>query len=110
MARYWKDMIEQVVAGAAPAEVVAEGGMGGSSTVIDKPRLRLVSKHAGEGGHTAKVYKDLDYNEYRVKYFDPNGNHYGEDSDGFEDDHDSASHMAKFTLKHYHARSQKSSK
>ena len=35
MARYWKDMIEQVVAGAAPAEVVAEGGMGGSSTIID---------------------------------------------------------------------------
>jgi hypothetical protein len=110
MARYWKDMIEQVVAGAAPAEVVAEGGMGGSSTIIDKPRLRLVSKHAGEGGHTAKVYKDLDYNEYRVKSYDPNGKHTGEAGDSFHDDLDDAQGTAKLYLKLIHARSQKSSK
>lgn len=98
MARYWKDMIEQVVAGAAPAEVVAEGGMGGSSTVTDKPRLRLVKTHTGEKGHTAKVYKDLDWDEHRVKFYNPDGSYHGKDSDYHTDDLDDAHGTAKHVL------------
>jgi hypothetical protein len=56
--------------------------------------MKLVSKHEPEGSvHTAKVYKDSDWDEYRVKYF-KNGKHIGEDSDYHTDDLDDAKSTA----------------
>jgi hypothetical protein len=39
----------------------------------NKPNLRLVKVHTGPNGHVAKVYKDKDWDEHRVKYFRPDG-------------------------------------
>jgi hypothetical protein len=47
-------------------------------------QFRLVSKH-GEGKHTAKVYKDREWGEYRVRHY-RDGKHIGEDSDSHHDD------------------------
>lgn len=60
--------------------------------------MKIVSKH-GEGQHTAKVYKDSDWNEYRVKYF-KDGNHVGEDADYHSDDLDDAKSTADTELSH----------
>lgn len=48
---------------------------GGKVEKEEKPNLRLVKTHTGPKGHTAKVYKDRDYGEYRVKFFSPEGKH-----------------------------------
>ena len=60
--------------------------------------MRLMSKH-GDGKHTAKVYKDTDWGEYRVRHYQ-DGKHMGEDTDSHHDDlHDaqsSAEHAIKF--------------
>lgn len=45
----------------------------GGSTYGDSTPLRLVKSHSGPDGHTAKVYKDKDWDEYRVKHYDENG-------------------------------------
>ena len=68
------------------------GGMAkGGSTYGVPPKLRLMKTHS-EGGNTAKVYKNPDYNEYQVKYF-KDGVHQKK-ADSFHDDssdaHDSA--------------------
>lgn len=49
---------------------------GGKVEKEEKPNLRLVKTHKGPSGHTAKVYKDRDYGEYRVKFFSPDGQHH----------------------------------
>ena len=47
---------------------------GGSTYGVSSP-LRLVKTVKGPNGHTAKVYKDQDWGEYRVKHYDPDGKH-----------------------------------
>lgn len=54
---------------------------------------RLISTH-GEGVHTAKVYKDPEYNEYQVHFF-KNGKHMGEGPVSYHDDKDDAVSTAK---------------
>ena len=59
----------------------------------EKPSLRLVKTHTGPKGHVAKVYKDRDYGEHRVKFFSPEGKHYPEGdyhTDDVGDAHDTA--------------------
>jgi len=66
-------------------------------------QFRLVSKH-GAGKHTAKVYKDREWGEYRVRHY-KDGAHMGEDSDSHHDDlkdaQGSAEHAVKHMDKHY---------
>lgn len=64
----------------------------------DKPRLRLIKTHT-LGPHTAKVYKDLDWSEHRVKYF-KNGVHQTK-ADYHTDDVKDAHDTAIAGLKHY---------
>ena len=66
---------------------------------MDKPKLRLVKTHTGEKGHTAKVYKDSDWDEHRVKFYNPDGSSHGKDSDYHTDDLDDAHGTAKDFLK-----------
>ena len=73
----------------------ASGGRSDES----KPRLRLVRTHTGEGGGKAKVYKDHDWNEYRVKFYRPDGSPLGGDSDHHTDDADDAHSTAQGELK-----------
>ena len=59
----------------------------------EKPNLRFVKAHTGPKGHVAKVYKDRDYGEHRVKFFSPEGKHYSEadyHTDDVSDAHDTA--------------------
>ena len=59
----------------------------------EKPNLRLLKTHTGPKGHVAKVYKDKDWGEHRVKFFSPEGKHYSEadyHTDDAEDAHDTA--------------------
>ena len=51
---------------------------GGRAEKEEKPNLRLVSTHTGPKGHVAKVYKDKDWGEHRVKFYSPEGKHYTE--------------------------------
>lgn len=61
---------------------------GGSTYGVSTP-LRLVKTVKGPNGHTAKVYKDQDWGEYRVKHYDPDGKHM-EKADAHTDDRDDA--------------------
>jgi len=66
---------------------------GGKVEKEEKPNLRLVKTHTGPKGHVAKVYKDRDYGEHRVKFFSPEGKHYSEadyHTDDVSDAHDTA--------------------
>jgi len=66
---------------------------GGSVEKEEKPNLRLLKTHTGPKGHVAKVYKDKDWGEHRVKFFSPEGKHYSEadyHTDDAEDAHDTA--------------------
>ena len=89
-------------------ESVSQGGFGrvvGTAYVkleMGKPtnekqgvaeNLRLVGKH-GEGAKTAKVYKDHEWGEYRVKFY-TDGKHEGEEADYHTDDRDDANDTAK---------------
>jgi hypothetical protein len=58
--------------------------------------MKLVKTHE-DGPHHAKVYKDSEYGEYRVKYFN-NGKHLP-DADSFHDDAEDAHGTAKAELK-----------
>jgi hypothetical protein len=51
-----------------------ERATGGSTYGVSTP-LRLIKTHTGPNGHVAKVYKDQDFNEYRVKHYSPEGKH-----------------------------------
>ena len=70
----------------------------GGSPDGDKPNLRLVKTHTGPEGHTAKVYKDRDYGEYRTKFFKPDGT-YQPKADSHTDDADDAHSMAMSQVK-----------
>lgn len=62
--------------------------------------MKLVSKHSPEGSvHSAKVYKDADWNEYRVKFF-KDGKHVGEDADYHSDDLDDAKSTADSSIEY----------
>jgi hypothetical protein len=66
---------------------------GGKVEKEEKPNLRLLKTHSGPKGHVAKVYKDKDWGEHRVKFFSPEGKHYSEadyHTDDLSDAHDTA--------------------
>jgi len=66
---------------------------GGKVEKEEKPNLRLVKTHTGPKGHIAKVYKDRDFNEYRTKFYTPEGKHLTEGdshTDDLQDAHDTA--------------------
>ena len=66
---------------------------GGSVEKEEKPNLRLLKTYTGTKGHVAKVYKDKDWGEHRVKFFSPEGKHEsGSDyhTDDVSDAHDTA--------------------
>ena len=73
---------------------------GGKVENEDKPRLRLIKTLEGQKGHKAKVYKDMDWNEHRVKFFSPEGKHYSE-ADYHTDDKDDAHDTANSQLNRY---------
>jgi len=58
---------------------------------------RLISKH-GEGSHTARVYKDTEYNEYQVHHY-KDGKHMGEGPVSYHDDKEDAEATAKQSIK-----------
>lgn len=60
--------------------------------------LRKVGEHV-DGDHSAKVYKDNDWNEHRVKFFHK-GKHFGEDADAFADNKEDAMDTAKAGVEH----------
>jgi len=69
---------------------------GGKVEHEEKPRLRLLKTLEGPKGHKAKVYKDMDWQEHRVKFYSPEGKHYTEadyHTDDKEDAHDTAHHQ-----------------
>ena len=66
----------------------------------EKPNLRLLKAHTGPKGHVAKVYKDKEYGEHRVKFFSPEGKHYSE-ADYHTDDLSDANDTAKGQLNRY---------
>ena len=66
----------------------------------EKPNLRLVKTHTGPKGHVAKVYKDRDWGEHRVKFFSPEGKHFP-DSDYHTDDVSDAHDTAQGQLNRY---------
>jgi hypothetical protein len=51
----------------------ARGGVPMGHYDDEKPNLRHVKTYTGPKGHVAKVYKDHDWDEHRVKYFRPDG-------------------------------------
>ena len=67
---------------------------GGKVEKEEKPNLRLVKTYTGPKGHVAKVYKDRDWNEYRTKFYTPEGKHLTE-GDSHTDDADDAHHTAQ---------------
>jgi hypothetical protein len=73
---------------------------GGKVEKEEKPNLRLLMTHTGPKGHVAKVYKDKDYGEHRVKFYDPDGKHRSE-SDYHTDELSDAHDTAKFQLNRY---------
>ena len=79
---------------------VSKKAKGGTSTWGGSTPLRLLKTHTGPKGHVAKVYKDVDYGEHRVKFFDPQGKHY-KDADYHTDDRGDANDTAKGQLNRY---------
>jgi hypothetical protein len=73
---------------------------GGKVEQEDKPNLRLLKTLTGPKGHTAKVYKDKDYGEHRVKFFSPEGKHMS-NADYHTDDIGDANDTAKGQLNRY---------
>ena len=73
---------------------------GGSTWGVSTP-MRLVKTHTGPQGHVAKVYKDRDWGEHRVKLFSPEGKHH-ENADYHTDDkEDALSHALHMVNKGY---------
>ena len=75
---------------------------GGKVEKEEAPSLRLLKTHTGPKGHVAKVYKDRDYGEHRVKFFSPEGKHMT-DADYHTDDVSDAHDTAKGQLGRYKA-------
>ncbi len=61
--------------------------------------LRLKGTHTA-GNYSAKVYKDNEWNEHRVKFY-KNGKHLGEGPEYHTDDVEDAHATAKAALKRY---------
>lgn len=61
--------------------------------------LRKVGEHA-QGEYSAKVYKDNEWNEHRVKFY-KNGKHLGEGPEYHTDDAEDAHNTAKAQLNRY---------
>jgi len=75
----------------------------GGSTWGESTPLRLVKTHTGPKGHTAKVYKDKDWGEHRVKFYNAEGKHLPDadyHTDDVSDAHDTARHMVERGYKH----------
>jgi hypothetical protein len=73
---------------------------GGKVEKEEAPSLRLLKTHTGPKGHVAKVYKDRDYGEHRVKFFNPEGKHFP-DADYHTDDVSDAHDTAQGQLSRY---------
>ena len=67
---------------------------GGKAEKEEKPNLRLIKTYTGPKGHVAKVYKDRDWQEYRTKFYTPEGKHLTE-GDSHTDDAEDAHHTAQ---------------
>ena len=75
----------------------------GGSTYGESTPLRLVKTHTGSKGHVAKVYKDKDWGEHRVKFYNAEGKHLPDadyHTDDVSDAHDTAKHMVERGYKH----------
>ena len=85
-----KHFVSQPVANSLQSGTFAKGG---KVEKEEKPNLRLLKTHTGPKGHVAKVYKDRDWGEHRVKFFSPEGKHHAEGdyhTDDLSDAHDTA--------------------
>jgi hypothetical protein len=85
-----KHFISRPVANSLQSGTFAKGG---KVEKEEKPNLRLLKTHTGPKGHVAKVYKDKDWGEHRVKFFSPEGKHHAEGdyhTDDLSDAHDTA--------------------
>jgi len=67
---------------------------GGKVEKAEKPNLRLLKTYTGPKGHVAKVYKDRDWQEYRTKFYTPDGKYLTE-GDSHTDDAEDAHSTAK---------------
>ena len=67
---------------------------GGKVEKAEKPNLRLIKTYTGPKGHVAKVYKDRDWQEYRTKFYTPEGKYLTE-GDSHTDDAEDAHSTAK---------------
>lgn len=78
---------------------------GGSTwpTGDEAPSLRLVRSFKGPKGHVTKVYRDRDWDEYRVKHFTPDGKHQ-KDADYHTSDKDDALSTAEHVVQKGFAR------
>ena len=88
-----KHFVSKPVANTMQSGTFAKGG---KVDYEEKPNLRLVKTHTGPKGHVAKVYKDRDWNEHRVKFYNPEGKHLTDSdyhTDDVEDAHGTAKHM-----------------
>jgi hypothetical protein len=75
----------------------------GGSTWGESTPLRLVKTHTGSKGYVAKVYKDKDWGEHRVKFYNAEGKHLPDadyHTDDVSDAHDTAKHMVERGYKH----------
>jgi len=81
--------VSKPVANSMQSGTFAKGG----NVKEEKPNLRLIKTHKGPSGHVAKVYKDRDWDEHRVKFFSPEGQHHPNadyHTETAEDAHDTA--------------------
>ena len=101
-----KHFVSQPVANSLQSGTFKDGGevskkaKGGTSTWGGSTPLRLLKTHTGPKGHVAKVYKDKDWGEHRVKFYSPEGKHYSE-ADYHTDDLSDAHDTAKGQLNRY---------
>jgi hypothetical protein len=72
---------------------------GGKVEKEEKPNLRLVKTYTGPKGHVAKVYKDRDWQEYRTKFYTPDGKYLTE-GDSHTDDAEDAHSTAQNQVNH----------
>lgn len=95
-----KHFVSKPVANTMQSGTFAKGG---KVEHEEKPNLRLVKTHTGPQGHVAKVYKDRDWNEHRVKFYNPEGKHLTDSdyhTDDVDDAHGTAKHMIERGYKH----------
>jgi len=88
-----KKPVSRPVANSLQSGTFAKGGE--VKKKEEKPNLRLIKTHTGPKGHVAKVYKDRDWEEYRTKFYTPEGKHLSEGdshTDDLEDAHMTAKH------------------